>query len=192
MTEDALLKAILANPDDDAPRLIYADWLDENGQEERAELIRVQIALAVADGCPVDDSDYCKKFNRWHAMQLRERELLQGPRPDLYENEVCWFHQGDGTDTWRILFRPQWRRGFVHAIICTAEDWIAHAAAILAAQPVREVTLTTAPTWGGRVGELWKEFNFPRWPRVMFTLPIWTEPELAALRRQESAAAAPR
>lgn len=27
---DALLAAILANPDDDAPRLVYADWLDEN------------------------------------------------------------------------------------------------------------------------------------------------------------------
>src|SRR5579884_2831930 len=43
---DAFLEDILANPDDDGPRLIYADWLEENGQPERAEFIRVQIALA--------------------------------------------------------------------------------------------------------------------------------------------------
>jgi hypothetical protein len=31
MTEDALLRAVLADPLDDAPRLIMADWLDEHG-----------------------------------------------------------------------------------------------------------------------------------------------------------------
>jgi uncharacterized protein (TIGR02996 family) len=42
----ALLAAIRAAPDDDAPRLVYADWLDEHGQPERAEFIRVQCELA--------------------------------------------------------------------------------------------------------------------------------------------------
>jgi uncharacterized protein (TIGR02996 family) len=37
------LDDICANIDDDTPRLVYADWLDENGQEARAEFIRVQI-----------------------------------------------------------------------------------------------------------------------------------------------------
>jgi uncharacterized protein (TIGR02996 family) len=41
--EDALLCAIYANPDDDTPRLVYADWLDEHGDAERAELIRLQV-----------------------------------------------------------------------------------------------------------------------------------------------------
>jgi uncharacterized protein (TIGR02996 family) len=45
-TGDALLAAVLAAPDDDSPRLIYADWLDENGQPEQAEFIRVQCELA--------------------------------------------------------------------------------------------------------------------------------------------------
>ena len=39
-TSDALLAAVLANPADDLPRLVYADWLEENGEPERAELIR--------------------------------------------------------------------------------------------------------------------------------------------------------
>jgi uncharacterized protein (TIGR02996 family) len=42
----AFLKAIAAEPGDDVRRLGYADWLQENGQEERAEFIRAQIRLA--------------------------------------------------------------------------------------------------------------------------------------------------
>lgn len=46
----ALLKAILANPDDDLVRLVYADWLDEHGTTDaeaaRAEFIRL--------GCPME------------------------------------------------------------------------------------------------------------------------------------------
>ena len=40
-TERALLAAIAASPDDDLPRLVYADWLDENGRPLRAEFIRL-------------------------------------------------------------------------------------------------------------------------------------------------------
>jgi uncharacterized protein (TIGR02996 family) len=43
--ERGLLEAVRAEPEDDAPRLVYADWLDEHGQAERAELVRVQLAL---------------------------------------------------------------------------------------------------------------------------------------------------
>lgn len=39
------LAAIVAAPDDDTPRLVFADWLDENGDPDRAEFIRLQTAL---------------------------------------------------------------------------------------------------------------------------------------------------
>src|SRR4051794_5039051 len=45
---DALLQAILDSPDDDLPRLAYADWLEENGDEldrARGELIRLELRL---------------------------------------------------------------------------------------------------------------------------------------------------
>jgi uncharacterized protein (TIGR02996 family) len=46
MTErDALFAAVCANPDDDTPRLVFADWLQEHGEEKRAAFIRAQIAL---------------------------------------------------------------------------------------------------------------------------------------------------
>ena len=48
MTADelALLRGVEASPDDDLPRLVYADWLDEQGRHARAEFIRVQCELA--------------------------------------------------------------------------------------------------------------------------------------------------
>lgn len=41
---EPFLRAICAEPEDDTVRLVYADWLDENGDPERAEFIRLQIA----------------------------------------------------------------------------------------------------------------------------------------------------
>ena len=49
MSKEAFLKAILDDPDNDALRLVYADWLDEHGEPERAEFIRVQIELVHAN-----------------------------------------------------------------------------------------------------------------------------------------------
>lgn len=43
-TRDALLHAILTNPADFMPRLVYADWLEEQG-DPQAELFRLQYAL---------------------------------------------------------------------------------------------------------------------------------------------------
>jgi len=41
-----LLQACAETPDDGTPHLILADWLDDHGQPERAELVRVQCRLA--------------------------------------------------------------------------------------------------------------------------------------------------
>src|SRR5262249_46319231 len=71
----ALLRALLETPEDDALRLVYADWLQENGQAERAEFIRVQCELARLK--------YPDKHYHWHghgkcdgciAKRLRRRE----------------------------------------------------------------------------------------------------------------------
>src|SRR5262245_49407761 len=54
MTEqDALLAAIRDNPDEDTPRLAYADWLDEHAASDedrtRAEFIRLECEFARID-----------------------------------------------------------------------------------------------------------------------------------------------
>src|SRR3954451_19969395 len=67
MTDEAgFLRAVVADPADDAPRLVYADWLDDHGQPERAEFIRVQCELART---PADDP-------RRLELEARERALL--------------------------------------------------------------------------------------------------------------------
>jgi uncharacterized protein (TIGR02996 family) len=45
-TQEGFLDDIREHPEDDAPRLVYADWLEENGDPVRAEFIRVQCRLA--------------------------------------------------------------------------------------------------------------------------------------------------
>jgi uncharacterized protein (TIGR02996 family) len=44
--QDALLAAVCDRPDDDTPRLVLADWLDDHGQPERAAFVRAQVELA--------------------------------------------------------------------------------------------------------------------------------------------------
>jgi uncharacterized protein (TIGR02996 family) len=43
---DALFRAICEEPWEDTPCLMYADWLQENGDAGRAEFIRLQVELA--------------------------------------------------------------------------------------------------------------------------------------------------
>lgn len=61
------LEQIVACPDDDAVRLVYADWLEERGESDRAELIRVQIERAAL---PVWDA-------RQLPLRVRENALLK-------------------------------------------------------------------------------------------------------------------
>src|SRR5262249_17951831 len=68
--EEAFLAAIVEDPDDDTPRLVYADWLDEHDQPERAEFIRLQIELTRL-------TEYGEESRR---LYLRERELLSAHR----------------------------------------------------------------------------------------------------------------
>jgi uncharacterized protein (TIGR02996 family) len=161
------VEAIRANPDDDAPRLAAADWLEENGQPERGELIRVQCELARLGGNWIDfavgphAADYpeFEDERNWRAvtdrMAGRERELLA-------DHGYPWLDAGKPTPTcvvrcgresggwawsehgvWTI--GVEWVRGFVGAIHARAADWMAHGDALLAAHPVTEVRLTTWP-----------------------------------------------
>lgn len=71
----ALLRAIEANPEEDTPRLAYADWLEEYASTDaaraRAELIRVQCELVRA-----------RPGKRKGELSARERELLNAYRKE--------------------------------------------------------------------------------------------------------------
>jgi uncharacterized protein (TIGR02996 family) len=79
--DDAFLAGIIESPDDDAPRLIYADWLEEHGREERAEFIRVLCELARLGE---DDP-------RRGELGARERELLARHEQTWGERRGSWW-----------------------------------------------------------------------------------------------------
>jgi uncharacterized protein (TIGR02996 family) len=118
MQDDAFLTAILADPDDDAPRLIYADWLDEQGRPERAEFIRVQCDLARR---PEGDS-------RRGELQARERALLA-------VHEKDWAAPLVG-----LVLRWTFYRGFVWGVTLQPRQFLSHADTLFGLAPVRAVT----------------------------------------------------
>src|SRR6059058_2010434 len=89
--ESSLLRAVLADPDADEPRLAYADHLAESSRtndQARAEFIRVQIELA---NCPTTTPGGRRlsagSTNCWVATGLRGRSRCgrgsdhRSPRP---------------------------------------------------------------------------------------------------------------
>src|SRR4051794_13387946 len=53
-----LLAACKDAPEDDAPRLILADWLEEHGEGARARLVRLQVERAARPGDEDQSDDY--------------------------------------------------------------------------------------------------------------------------------------
>ena len=96
-TETALLRAIRDLPEEDTPRLVYADYLDEEGSAARAEFIRVQCELArLGEGDP-----------RRNALEDRQHELLA-------EHECDWL--GVAPDDTDGLIEWTFERGFVSEV----------------------------------------------------------------------------
>jgi len=122
LVEGAFLQAIIADPDDDAPRLIYADWLDEQGECERAEFIRVQCALARMKKTDPD----------WKQLWDRERDLIV-------------FHSHLWSVPLRRFVTAFWcRRGFVEDVTVDARTFITSAAELFAIAPI-----LSANVWNG-------------------------------------------
>lgn len=68
--ETRLLRAILAEPFEDTPRLMYADEIEARGERERAEFIRVQCELA---RFATFDPDHRREFNELARGRLAKR-----------------------------------------------------------------------------------------------------------------------
>jgi uncharacterized protein (TIGR02996 family) len=92
---EPFLAAINADLDDDTPRLVFADWLQENGDEPRAQFIRLQCAAA-RDGT-TSEALLAEHRARW-VMGLPK---MCRERPE------------------RIAFR----RGFVAGLVVRGRDW---------------------------------------------------------------------
>jgi uncharacterized protein (TIGR02996 family) len=138
MSDDelGLLRTIADSPTSDAPRLVYADWLDDHGQPIRAEFIRLQIEIASLDGesQPVRNG-YVHLWKRQQELLDHHAFELNGPLASLAVGE-------------RIIHE----RGFVSEIEFTVETFLDHAEEIARLMPTPHVVRVTHAM--RRVGEL--------------------------------------
>lgn len=137
---EAFLQAILTSPDDDVPRLQYADYLEEQGNPHGL-FIRLQVEIA--------------------RLEARENELrrqaddlvrLNAPIENYFEER--------GLDHRWV---KETQRGFAEKLELSAEDWLKHADRILACNPIRVVVLTTEsnPCYEIRMTRVTSNFRLP-------------------------------
>ena len=126
--EDALLNAIAAHPEEDTPRLMYADWLDEHGDPIRAEFIRVQCAVKQLEQRPAEEQKQHVHLYR------RQEEFLDLHRRDLLGP------LGADLNYFDVIFD----RGFVSELTMPAPVFLRHAADIRAFRPTPRIRVTQA------------------------------------------------
>ena len=141
---NALIRTVLSNPEDDAPRLIYADWLEEHGRVEDAEFIRVQIELARRGfGGPLrenEEGDF--RYPRdMEPLITRQTQLWLGGfgLPDLPDGLINLAMPYGSPQSENLLVR----RGFVERAMVSSTRFFKVAAPLFAQQPVTQVCL-----WG--------------------------------------------
>jgi uncharacterized protein (TIGR02996 family) len=117
----ALTQEIIAHPDDDLPRQALADWLEEQGRQDHAEFIRVQLELA---RIAIEDE--------------RRPYLLSRQAWLLARHAKEWGRHLRG-----LARRWEFRRGLVEGVTLRADRFLAHAEKLFALAPIRHLRLVT-------------------------------------------------
>jgi uncharacterized protein (TIGR02996 family) len=116
--ESAFLEAIQEHPDDDLHRLAWADWLDDEGQTDRAAFVRAQLRLASEpEGSARDEAE-------------DEADDL------LAAHEAEWASR---VGEWALAW--QWRRGFIEQVTVLGDTLLSHGSELFAAAPIRAIRL---------------------------------------------------
>lgn len=147
---ELLMRAILENPAEDVPRLMYADAIEER-DPARAEFIRSQCLAGAPDAdrwhrssadcrCATCQSAriearFADRWASWIAFAPFPAYVV---RSGAYVVGAAW-HPGD--DPARPIY-AKFTRGFVTRLDCpTAADFLEYAPAIFARHPVEQVRL---------------------------------------------------
>lgn len=109
----ALISAVLDDLADDTPRLVFADWLEENGESERAEFVRCQIEAAAL---PEKGRSKSKPAKRAAAL--------------LKKHETRW-REAVGLVNWG----GNYVRGFLTGVRFLSREFADRAGAVLALEP---------------------------------------------------------
>jgi uncharacterized protein (TIGR02996 family) len=132
--EDAFVADVLEHPNDDAPRLILADWLEDRGgtgDADRAEFIRVQCRRAsLQEG----------NAKEW-TLRRRAEQLLQAHWDD-WVRPLAQLVGHSHTEHWLIGdYHPEalhkFRRGFLYVLDLPARRFLEHGGEILRWAPIQ-------------------------------------------------------
>jgi uncharacterized protein (TIGR02996 family) len=178
----ALFRAVLDNPDEDTPRLTFADWLATNGEPHRAAFIRTQVALAQIPSVTRAGDPWRLGFSlgsscwteppaepfvfAWDKHSPERNRLREEIRALEEAHAARWKHELP--DDWPEE-KPGYDRGFVEDLAISAGQLIRDPARYLDAAPVRSLTLKWEPRYG---------YARPEQAPVLAALP-----QLARLRR---------
>ena len=124
--EEALLQAVLEHPDDDGPRLAYAEWAERQPEESvraRAAFIRAQIAILRMDDAAIDRGESYRHETLSDRLREQYGVLWAGPIPAMAQDYA-------------------FGRGFVEYIRISARGFLDRAAELFAVAPIQHVDLT--------------------------------------------------
>jgi uncharacterized protein (TIGR02996 family) len=136
-TGAGLLRAVLEVPGCDDRRLVYADWLEEQGDGEYAEFVRVQCALAAMESRHRHEcTSAVRRGMESRGLKTREGELL---------SRGYWrFPMGTLWSGAAKTLRWDYSRGFIESVSLPRAAFMEHAHALFARHPITAVTLTDA------------------------------------------------
>lgn len=93
--ERLLRQAIAQAPDDDLPRLIFADWLEEQGRTIEAEFIRVQLVSARLEKLSrAEQERHVTIYRRQNELLEQKQQLLRHVPKPLRQEGYFEFHRG--------------------------------------------------------------------------------------------------
>ena len=131
---EALTRAVAAHPDEDTPRLAFADWLDEHGDagdKVHARFVRVQCEMAALE----------EQAPRWRKLFAEQSKLFK----DLNRRKRLWPAHLKG----RTFGGCGYERGFPAQITVFAKRFLAEAERFYADDPIQTVKFVKLT---GRVG----------------------------------------
>jgi uncharacterized protein (TIGR02996 family) len=172
---EAFIAAIAADPDNDRPRLDYADWLKKHKQPDRAEFIRLSCQLdPIRDvlGDPATDK-----------LRQRVEELLGPDR----EAENYWLQKLDRRRPLSFGVQPEWRSGFVDTLELPVQWFLEFGAEFRERYPLlRKLVLFRLNGWGERLAACdaldgIREVELPCWYSDADAVAVASSPHLAAV-----------
>lgn len=122
MDREAFQRTIRENPHDDGPRLVHADWLEEQGECDKAEFVRIECERYRLSASGADE--------RIKSKLAKRADALRAAHPE-------WFD--DLPEIPGIVWGPV-ERGFISTVrVSSAAAFLRHARKVFESSPITNV-----------------------------------------------------